>query len=43
MGLQRGKNDQIDAHRIAPYAYRFQDLAQLWEPILQSRSVYDQI
>ena len=32
MGLQRGKNDKIDACRIALYAYRFQDLVQLWEP-----------
>jgi transposase len=29
IGLQRGKNDQIDAHRIAQYAYRFKDKARL--------------
>ena len=23
MGMQRGKNDQVDALRIAQYAYRF--------------------
>ena len=29
IGLQRGKNDQIDALRIAQYAYRFNDKARL--------------
>ena len=32
MGLQRGKNDRIDAERIAQYAARFQDKCRLWEP-----------
>ncbi len=31
-GLQRGKNDQVDALRIAEYAYRFQDKVRLFEP-----------
>ena len=31
MGVQRGKNDQIDAERIARYALRFEDKCQLWE------------
>lgn len=31
-GLQRGKNDQIDALRIAQYAYRFKDKARLVQP-----------
>lgn len=31
-GLQRGKTDSIDAHRIAEYAYRFHDQCRLWEP-----------
>lgn len=31
-GLVRGKTDQLDAERIAEYAYRFQDKAVLWEP-----------
>lgn len=31
MGLQRGKNDRIDAYRIAVYAFRFQDQCRLWE------------
>ena len=32
MGFQRGKSDQLDAQRIAQYAYRFKDKAQLWKP-----------
>lgn len=32
LGLQRGKNDQVDAQRIAQYAYRFQDQVQLYQP-----------
>lgn len=31
-GLQRGKNDKIDAQRIAQYAFRNQDELKLWEP-----------
>ena len=30
-GLQRGKNDQVDAKRIAQYAQRYQDQARLWQ------------
>ena len=29
-GIQRGKNDRIDAQPIAQYAFRFQDKAQRW-------------
>ena len=32
LGIQRGKNDRLDAKRIAQYAYRFQDKAQPWIP-----------
>lgn len=32
LGMQRGKNDRIDALRIAMYAYRFQDRVNLWQP-----------
>ncbi len=32
LGLQRGKNDQVDAQRIAQYAYRFQDNICLYVP-----------
>jgi len=32
MGMVRGKNDKVDAKRIAEYAYRFQDKATLWKP-----------
>jgi transposase len=32
LGLQRGKNDQVDAQRIAQYAARFADKARLWQP-----------
>lgn len=31
-GLQRGKNDKIDAHRIALYAFKNRDFLKLWEP-----------
>lgn len=31
-GLQRGKNDAIDAQRIAEYAFRFRDQMRLWQP-----------
>ncbi|MFD1145425.1 IS110 family transposase [Larkinella insperata] len=31
-GLQRGKSDQIDAQRIAEYAFRFRDRTRLWQP-----------
>ncbi|GAB4003022.1 hypothetical protein GCM10028807_62680 [Spirosoma daeguense] len=31
-GMQRGKNDTVDAHRIAQYAYRFRDQIRLWQP-----------
>ncbi|RYF57283.1 MAG: IS110 family transposase [Cytophagaceae bacterium] len=31
-GLQRGKSDNVDAQRIAEYAYRFQDRTRLWKP-----------
>lgn len=32
LGLIRGKNDQIDAERIALYAMRFEDKCTLWKP-----------
>ncbi len=31
-GLQRGKNDQVDALRIAQYAHRNRDSIKLWQP-----------
>lgn len=31
-GMQRGKNDTVDAQRIAEYAYRFRDQMHLWQP-----------
>lgn len=31
-GLQRGKNDKIDANRIAIYVYKNRDFLKLWEP-----------
>ena len=30
--MQRGKNDAIDAARIAEYAFRFRDRMRLWQP-----------
>ena len=32
LGIQRGKNDKIDAQRIAEYAFLKRDKVQLWEP-----------
>lgn len=32
MGLVRGKNDRVDAERIARYACRFQDKVRLYQP-----------
>ena len=32
LGIQRGKNDMLDAKRIAQYACRFQDKAKQWIP-----------
>lgn len=32
IGLQRGKNDKVDAIRISEYALRYADKAQLWQP-----------
>lgn len=32
IGMQRGKNDKIDAERIARYAHRFHDKARLAQP-----------
>jgi len=32
LGLQRGKNDKVDAVRIANYAFRSVDRAKLWQP-----------
>ena len=34
-GLQRGKNDKIDAQRIAFYAYRNNDKIRIWQPARQ--------
>ena len=31
-GMQRGKNDAVDAARIAQYACRFRDRLRLWQP-----------
>ena len=40
LGLQRGKNDKVDAIRIAQYAYRFNDEVKLWQP---AREVVDRL
>ena len=32
LGMQRGKNDKLDAYRISEYAFRFQDKCRLWQP-----------
>lgn len=35
IGMTRGKNDKMDARRIARYAYRFVDQVRLWQPVRQ--------
>jgi transposase len=40
LGLQRGKNDKIDAIRIAQYAYRSRQQVKLWQP---TREVTDSL
>lgn len=40
LGLQRGKNDKVDAMRIAQYAYRLRDQVKLWKPV---REVIDRL
>src|SRR6188474_9873 len=40
LGLQRGKNDQIDSCRIALYAYKNREFLTLWQP---ERSVLNQL
>ncbi len=32
LGIQRGKTDQVDAKRIAEYAFRYQDKLKPWQP-----------
>lgn len=32
LGIQRGKNDRVDARRIALYAFRNRDGVKLWQP-----------
>jgi transposase len=32
LGIQRGKTDQVDAKRIATYAFTFRAKARLWQP-----------
>jgi len=39
-GLQRGKNDQIDAQRIAQFAYKNREEVKLWTP---PRAVVEQL
>jgi len=39
-GITRGKQDKIDAHRIALYAYRNADAVRLWKP---SSEILEQI
>lgn len=33
LGLQRGKNDKVDAVRITQYAFRMKDRLRLWQPM----------
>lgn len=36
IGIQRGKNDRIDAYRIAKYAYKNREEIRFWEPVSKS-------
>jgi len=36
LGIQRGKNDQVDAGRIAEYAFRYRDKLTVWQPPAES-------
>lgn len=36
VGLQRGKNDQVDACRIAQYTYKNREALRLWQPKRQA-------
>jgi len=38
LGIQRGKNDKVDAERISRYAYKNRDEVRLWEPMSESLS-----
>ena len=40
LGIQRGKNAQVDAQRIAQYAARFAEQARLWQP---ARAVIEEL
>jgi transposase len=40
LGLQRGKNDKVDARRIAEYAMRYTDRLKQWKP---KREVLEQL
>src|SRR2546423_12946722 len=40
LGLQRGKNDRLDAVRIAQYAHKNQEELRLWQP---QREVLEQL
>lgn len=40
LGLQRGKNDRVDARRIAEYAMRYTDQLKQWKP---KREVLDRL
>ena len=43
LGLQRGKNDKIDAIRISEYAFRYADQARIWQPERQTISKLRQL
>lgn len=43
LGLQRGKNDKIDAIRISEYAFRYADQATIWQPERQTISKLRQL
>ena len=36
IGIQRGKNDRIDAFRIAKYAYKNREELRLWKPVSET-------
>lgn len=42
-GIQRGKNDQLDAYKIALYALRYQDKLRLWQPASHTITTLEQL
>ena len=42
-GVSRIKNDKVDSEKIALYAYRFHDIARLWQPPREAVELLNQL